>query len=33
MDKPVRIIFKYKNDNKRKQYHTYIFVGKQTKTI
>ena len=27
MDEPVKILFKYKNNNGRYQYHTYIFVG------
>lgn len=27
MDDPLKIIFKYKNNNRRIQYHTYIFVG------
>ena len=27
MDDPTKIIFKYKNNNRRIQYHTYIFIG------
>jgi hypothetical protein len=27
MDDPMKIIFKFKNNNKRIQYHTYIFIG------
>lgn len=27
MTDPVKIIWKYKNDNRRVQYHTYIFIG------
>jgi len=27
MDDPIKIIFKYKNLNRRNQYHVYIFVG------
>lgn len=27
MDKPIKVIHKYKNSNKRTQYHIYIFVG------
>lgn len=27
MEDPIKIIFKYKNNNRRVQYHTYIFVG------
>jgi hypothetical protein len=27
MDDPVKVIFKYKNDNRRTQYHIYIYVG------
>jgi hypothetical protein len=29
MNDPVKIIWKYKNDNRRVQYNTYIFVGNQ----
>src|SRR5688572_9701220 len=29
MDKPYKIIWKYKNDNRYAQYHVYIFVGDQ----
>lgn len=28
MDDPVKLIYKYKNNNRRTQYHIYIFVGK-----
>src|SRR5271155_1674167 len=27
MDEPIKVIFKYKNSNKRKQYHIYIYLG------
>ncbi len=27
MDKPVKVIFKYKNNNKKVQYNLYIFIG------
>lgn len=27
MDKPYKVIWKYKNDNKYAQYHVYIFIG------
>lgn len=27
MDDPIKVIFKFKNDNRRTQYHTYIFIG------
>ncbi len=27
MNKPYKIIWKYKNENKRTQYNTYIFLG------
>lgn len=27
MDSPIKIIFKYKNNNRRVQYHQYIFLG------
>ena len=33
MDDPIKIIFKYKNNNRRTQYHTYIFIGDQPKNI
>lgn len=27
MDEPLKILFRYKNNNRRTQYHTYIYVG------
>ncbi len=27
MNDPIKVIFKYKNNNRRVQYHMYIFVG------
>lgn len=27
MDDPIKILFKFKNQNRRTQYHTYIFIG------
>ena len=27
MDKPYKVIWKYKNDNRYAQYHVYVFVG------
>lgn len=33
MDDPIKVIWKYKNNNRRIQYHTYIFVGSFTKNI
>lgn len=32
MNDPVKIIWKYKNDNRRVQYNTYIFIGNQVPT-
>ena len=26
---PIKLIYKYKNNNKRKQYNLYIFIGSQ----
>lgn len=33
MDDPIKIIFKYKNDHRRSQYHIYIFVGQISKQL
>ena len=33
MNEPIKIIWKYKNNNSRIQYHQYIFVGKVSKQI
>lgn len=33
MDDPIKIILKYKNNNRRIQYHTYIFVGSIPRNI
>jgi hypothetical protein len=33
MDDPIKIIFKYKNNNKRVQYHQYVFIGEIDKNI
>lgn len=33
LNKPYKVIWKYKNDNKYQQYHTYIFVGNVSKQI
>lgn len=33
MDDPVKIIYKYKNNNKRIQYHVYIFIGNVSKKV
>src|ERR1700744_2593594 len=33
MDDPIKIIWKYKNNNRRIQYNTYIFVGPITSNI
>lgn len=33
MSDPIKILFKFKNKNRRIQYHTYIFIGKVKKTI
>ena len=27
MDDPIKIIFKYKNNNRRIHYHMYVFIG------
>ena len=27
MDDPIKIIFRYKNNNRKIQYHKYIFIG------
>lgn len=33
MDDPIKVIFKFKNNNRRIQYHTYIFVGNAPKNV
>jgi hypothetical protein len=33
MNNPMKIIFKYKNSNRRVQYHMYIFIGPVTSSI
>jgi len=33
MNDPIKIIWKYKNDNRRTQYMTYIFIGTVSKSI
>ena len=33
MKDPIKIIFKYKNNKKRLQYHIYVFVGKVPKQV
>jgi len=33
MNDPIKIILKYKNQNRRIQYHTYIFIGSVSKSI
>ncbi|AYV84232.1 MAG: early transcription factor VETF large subunit [Hyperionvirus sp.] len=33
MDDPIKIIWKYKNNNRRIQYHMYIFIGKAPEDI
>lgn len=33
MDDPIKIIWKYKNKNRRTQYHTYIYIGPVAKNI
>lgn len=33
MNDPIKIIWKYKNNNSRIQYHTYIFIGKVSNQI
>jgi hypothetical protein len=33
MDDPIKIIFKYKNNNRRIQFHQYIFIGSIPKSI
>ena len=33
MDDPIKIIFKYKNNNRRQQYNVYIFVGSVSSSI
>ena len=33
MNDPIKIIWKYKNDNRRTQYLVYIFIGNITKSI
>ncbi|AYV81264.1 MAG: early transcription factor VETF large subunit [Harvfovirus sp.] len=33
MDDPIKIIWKYKNNNRRTQYHLYIFIGKVPEDI
>ena len=33
MNDPMKIILKFKNDNRRIQYHIYIFVGPVTSSI
>ena len=33
MDDPIKIIYKFKNDNRRYQYHIYIFIGEVDKSI
>jgi len=33
MDDPIKVIFKFKNNNRRIQYHIYIFIGETSKTV
>ena len=33
MNDPIKIIWKYKNNNRRTQYNTYIFIGDVSKSI
>ena len=33
MDDPVKIIFKFKNNNRRIQHHVYVFVGNVSSKI
>lgn len=33
MNEPIKIIYKFKNDNRKPQYHIYIFVGQVPKNI